>query len=124
MQLQIFRDSSRANSNIDIGLDLRFSYQQRGQTFHGTGRATELSRSGVRFVAESEVPDGVEAELHIQWPLLLQDVASLELVMPGRILRTDSRGTLLKPRDYAFRTCGRQAFHQDGPPERSWSISA
>lgn len=103
---------------------MRFSCERNGQVWHGTGRSVDLSRGGVRFLTEDYAPDGAEAELHIHWPFLLQGVIPLELVMQGTILRTDSRGTVMRARNYAFRTCGQHSFHQAAMPERSWSVEA
>ncbi len=89
----------------------------------GTGRTTDVSRGGVRFTADAPVPDGVDAELHIAWPFLLQDVIPLRLVMPGKILKTDQRGTVLRARSYAFRTYGPQGFHDPVPSQTSCCVS-
>jgi hypothetical protein len=124
MQLELIHGDRRADRRHAIALDLRFTYRRHGRTYLGAGRTAELSRGGVRFLAEDPVPDGAETDLHIHWPFLLQDVLPLELVMHGTILRTDERGTVLRARSYAFETCGRRSFHAAAPRERSWSILA
>jgi hypothetical protein len=124
MELELIHGDRRADRRHEFALDLRFSYRQGGQIRWGSGRTSDLSRSGVRFLTESPTPDGVEVEMRIQWPFLLQNVIPLELVMRGTMLGTDSRGTVLRVRSYAFRTCGERSFHQDTAPERSCSLTA
>jgi hypothetical protein len=124
MELAQILGDRRADNRHEIGLDLTFSYRSRGRTVSGTGRATDISRGGVRFRADTPLPDGVDAELHIAWPFLLQGVIPLRLVMPGKILKTDERGTVLRARSYAFRTCGPKGFDDPVPSQTTCCVSA
>jgi hypothetical protein len=124
MELTQILGDRRMDNRYEIGLDLTFTYRSEGGTMCGTGRTTDLSRGGVRFTTDSLVPDGVDAELNIAWPFLLQDVIPLTLVMPGKVLKTDERGTVMEAVSYAFRTCGRQGFHDPAPSETTCCVSA
>jgi hypothetical protein len=124
MQLELIHGDRRADTRYELELDLRFSYQHRGETHWGVGWTAELSGGGVCFRTNSPPPTGVEAELRIHWPFLLQNILPLQLEMRGTIIRTDSKGTVLKVRSYAFRTCGEHSFDLAIPPERSYSITA
>jgi len=124
MPLELIHGDRRADYRYKLELNLQFSYQHGGHTFWGIGQTIELSRSGIRFATDSPPPRGEEVEVRIDWPFLLQNVSGLQLVMRGTILRSDSRGTVLGVRDYAFRTCGDRSFHQATAPERTCSVTA
>jgi hypothetical protein len=89
---------------------LRFSYDHKGTTGFGSGTTQDLSRSGVRFLSDLPLPDGAEVHLRIAWPFLLQNVCPLELVVSGSIVRTGPRGTIVRMREYEFKTCGERSF--------------
>ena len=124
MQQELINGDRRADRRHPGELELRFWYREKGQVRHGTGRTIELSKGGVRFTTEAPVPRGVESEVQISWPFPLQNSIPLELVMHGKILNCDERGTVLQARTYAFRTCGSHSFHEEAAVERSCNITA
>jgi hypothetical protein len=91
-------------------MELEFSYTLAGATHFGSGLTVDLSRGGVRFRADDPPPEGVEVELRIAWPYLLQNVCPLELVVRGAVTGTCERGTVLAMDRYEFRTCGERSF--------------
>jgi hypothetical protein len=103
-------------------MDVRFKYSEQGVTYFGAGVTIDLSGGGVRFRADTPPPPaGIEAELKINWPFLLQRSCALELVVWGSILGTRGGATVLRMRRYEFRTRGERSFTetQDGPAIRS-----
>jgi hypothetical protein len=124
MELELIHGDRRQDNRYELELDLRFSYEHAGQAWRGFGRTVDLSRGGVRFRTDAPPPNGMEVELRLQWPFLLQNVIPLELVMRGSILRTDIRGTVLCVRDYAFATCGKNAFDHATAPAVNFSMTA
>ena len=117
-QLDIIHGDRRVDRRYHYPLSVRFSYQRRGVAHSGIGQTVDLSRHGVRFRTDDPLPTGLDVELRIAWPFLLQGVCPLELAMWGKVLRNDARGIVVATRKYEFRTCGSRAFHAaDAPPE-------
>ena len=108
----IIHGDRRSDRRYELSLQLRFVCSGWPVTRTGCGHTLELSRGGVRFWTDSAPPDGSTVDLKIQWPFLLQDVCPLELRVAGSVLRTDSRGTVVKISKYEFRTCGSNSFDQ------------
>jgi len=114
----------RADRRYYVEIPLRFSYTRKGVAYLGTGRVCDMSRGGVRFEADSPPPDGAEVELRLAWPFLLQNVCPLELVIRGEVMKTGSRGTVVRMHHYEFRTCGSRSFAQAGANAEVCSIIA
>jgi len=55
----------------------------------GAGRTLDVSSGGVLFDATRPLPVGMNVELSISWPALLHNVAPLQLVISGRIIRAN-----------------------------------
>jgi hypothetical protein len=102
--------SRRLRTRYILGRELRFSYRKGSSMFLGSGRTKDLSNDGIRFETDHEVPRNSEIELRISWPVRLQDVCPLELVVRGPVLRTDNHGSVLKVQTCEFQTCGTQSF--------------
>lgn len=108
----IIHGDRRSDRRYELSLQLRFHCSEWPATRIECGHTLELSRGGVRFLTESAPPDGSTVEVRIQWPFLLQGVCPLELRVGGAVLRTDSRGTVVRISKYEFRTCGRNSFDE------------
>ena len=91
---------------LAAGIPLRFGYQRNGIACLGSEQVSDLSRAGVRFQTGSPPPSGAEVELRLAWPFHLQMAAPPELVIRGAVLRTGSRGTVVRMHHYEFRHCG------------------
>jgi hypothetical protein len=113
--VDVIHGDRRAERRYHFAMELRFTYQLKGVTYFGTGRTEDLSRYGVRFTSENPPPAGIETELRISWPFLLQNVCPLELIVWGPVRKTDHRGTILEMTNYEFRTCGERSFDQPVP---------
>jgi len=109
---EIIHGDRRSDRRYQYEMELQFSFTQGGVVHFGSGHTVDLSRGAVRFVADNSPPDGVEVELRIAWPYLLQNVCPLELVVRGTTTTTSERGTVLSMRYYEFRTCGQRSFVQ------------
>jgi hypothetical protein len=107
---EIIHGDRRGDRRYAYEMELQFSYTLAGATYFGSGLTVDLSRGGVRFTAEDPPPDGVEVELRIAWPYLLQNVCPLELLVRGTATGTSERGTVLAMDHYEFRTCGERSF--------------
>lgn len=107
-----------------VQVELRFERRgSDGAVRVGHGKAEDVSRGGLRFRAEEPLEVGAEVTTRIAWPVLLQNVCDLELVLKGSVSRVTERGTILQIRSYEFRTCGSRSFCE--PPELSsnWIVA-
>jgi hypothetical protein len=96
----------------EFNKELRFSYRKGSSLFLGTGRTKDLGHDTIRFETDHELPQNAEIELRLDWPVPLQNVCTLELVVRGPLVRSDNHGFLLRVRSCEFQTCGDRAFDQ------------
>jgi hypothetical protein len=120
----IIHGDRRSDRRYAVDIPLRFSYSKQGVAYLGSGTVADLSRSGVRFLTDSAPPVGVEMELRLAWPFLLQNVCPLELVISGEVYQNGPRGTIVTLQHYEFRTCGNRSFDQAGAKAGVCSIIA
>jgi hypothetical protein len=100
----------RRHQRWEFQRELRFSYRQGDQMFYGSGRTRDLSEDGVRFENDHQVPDGFVLEVRISWPVMLQNVCALELVIRGPVVRTDRNGSVVHIDYCEFLTHGNRSF--------------
>lgn len=70
----------------------------------GTGEALNISVSGVWFTTERTAKLDGWLRLSIDWPILLNRVHRLQLVIEGPVIRNDERGAALAVARHEFRT--------------------
>jgi hypothetical protein len=59
----------------------------------GTGRAQNISSSGICFNTNAVLDNGAPVEVSVNWPARLDDVCPMQLIIYGRVVRSDDRGT-------------------------------
>lgn len=100
----------RYDRRYDLALDLRWKLVRRRKVLDaGTGMTVDLSSGGILFDAGRQLPVGLNVELSIAWPALLHNVAPMQLVVSGRIIRADGGRTAIHMTQHEFRTVGRGA---------------
>jgi len=104
---QLVRVEQRSHRRYELALEVRC--KPRGSSEVLVGKTCDLSRRGVRFRAEKTFLPGHILQLHIQWPFLLAEVCPLQLVILGRVLRSDQSGTVITVTRHEFRTIGTAA---------------
>lgn len=77
-------------------------------TQSGTGKTLDISRRGVSFIAEQELKAGTAVKLSIHWPVRLNNVCQVRLVILGRIVRSEGSIAVSSIERYEFRTAGSQ----------------
>jgi len=84
----------------------------------GAGRTIDLSSGGVLFDAARPLPAGINVELSISWPVLLHNVAPMQLVVSGRVVRSNGPHVAVQITQHEFRTVGHPADHRQAsaPP--------
>lgn len=113
MVTELIRGDRRRNRRYSHVLPLRFHFTNAGGTvITGSGFTVDLSRGGICFETEEAPPSGAIVEAFIAWPFKLQNIAALELVVRGSVLRHTDLGVVLRLASYEFRTCGTNSFFE------------
>jgi hypothetical protein len=95
----------RADRRYGLHLDLKWKLIRRRRILDsGTGNTIDLSSGGVMFDAGRHLPEGLNVEVAISWPVLLHSVAPLQLVISGRIVRAKGRHVAIRTMQHEFRT--------------------
>jgi hypothetical protein len=102
----------RSRPRYDLNLELQFSYQRGKRTWHGTGRTRDFSDKTICFESDQELPGGVQLELCIAWPVPLQGLFPLEMVVHGVLVRSQRGLAVLRLEEFEFRTQGETSFHE------------
>jgi hypothetical protein len=102
----------RIDRRYTFQLPLHFSYRKCGAPVAGSGTTEDLSSGGICFTTDNPPPVGVEIELRLEWPFLLQNVCPLELLVWGKVLRSGAQRTVARMNSYEFRTRGARSFEQ------------
>lgn len=80
----------------------------------GTGKTMNISSGGVWFTTETVLPKGMPVELSINWPVLLNDICPMKLMINGFVVYSDLRGAAVATERYEFRTQGSRGLQQPG----------
>jgi hypothetical protein len=113
---QTIAGERRVDRRYEIQLELRWKLIRRRKVVEtGTGRTMDFSSGGVLFDAMRELVPGLNVELHISWPVLLHNVAPMQLVVAGKIVRIRGTHAAVRMVQHEFRTTGAQ-------PERRMTV--
>ena len=116
----VLGDMSRSNSEISgnrrddrryaLRLAVKWKLIRRRRVLDsGIGQTIDLSSGGILFHAGREMPEGLNVELSITWPVMLHQVAPLQLVAAGRIVRATAADVAIVMTTHEFRTAGATA---------------
>jgi hypothetical protein len=70
------------------------------------GHTIDVSSAGLRFVAQKALQTGLRIELSIAWPVMLHGGVRMQLVVSGRVVRSENNLTAVKILRHEFRTRG------------------
>jgi len=111
------KSDPRIHPRYPIALDLQYKILKGRTVEHlGGGRSLNISRGGVLFEPNDfpEISDIADesgtVELAMEWPLLLNRVCAMKLVVRGRIVRRQDKRLALKIEKHEFRTAGVRAI--------------
>jgi hypothetical protein len=95
----------RKDRRYQIFLELRWKLIRRRKVlFAGEGRTLDVSSSGLLFDAGRILPAGLNVELSVAWPALLREEIPLQLVIGGRIVRTQGNLAGIRIVQHEFKT--------------------
>jgi len=105
----------RQDRRYQLQLDLKWKLIRRRRVLDtGTGQTLDLSSGGILFDAGRPLPEGLNLELAVTWPVLLHNVAPMQLVVYGRIKRCSGRHVAIQTIQHEFRTTGITPDHRGG----------
>ncbi len=95
-----------------VQLDLRYKVLWRGECIQeGVGRTRECSARAISFTADQTLSLGAEVRLSVDWPVPLDGICPLQLIIFGHIVRRRAEGNTLKIVRYEFRTHRSRTAH-------------
>ena len=95
----------RSDRRYELRLELRWKLIRRRKVLEsGQGKTLDLSSGGILFDAGRPLPLGLNVELAVLWPVLLHNVAPLQLVISGRITRSEGQQVAVTISQHEFRT--------------------
>ena len=105
----------RSDRRYELQLELRWKLIKRRRVVDaGVGYTLDLSSGGIRFHAGRELPVGLNVELTVQWPILLNNTAPMSLSIYGRIVRTSEGWAAIRTMQHEFRTAGSLSLGERG----------
>jgi hypothetical protein len=97
----------RRDRRYHLHLELKWKLIRRRRLLDtGGGRTIDISSGGIRFDAGRHLPEGLNVEVSISWPVLLHNVAPMQLIATGKIVRCDGRQVAIQTVQHEFRTVG------------------
>lgn len=104
----------REDRRYGLQLELKWKLIRRRRVLDtGTGKTVDLSSGGVLFDCGRVLPEGLNAELSVAWPVLLHNAAPLQLVVSGKIVRARGNQVAIRATQYEFRTVGASAEYRN-----------
>lgn len=95
----------RAERRYELHLHVRWKLIRRRRVLDsGEGRTLDLSSGGILFDAGRPLTVGLNLELAVVWPVLLHNVAPLQLLVTGRITRCEGDRVAVVTSQHEFRT--------------------
>jgi hypothetical protein len=103
----------RADRRYDIRLELRWKLVRRRRILDsGVGYTLDFSSGGILIDAGRHLPAGLNIELSISWPVLLHNVAAMQLAVSGRIVRAEQSRIAVRMVQHEFRTIASPPEHR------------
>lgn len=100
----------RSKHRFAIQRELHFKVIERERIVStGAGRTKDISSVGVAFEAAGRFRTGALVQLSISWPVLLDETCLMQLMIVGRVVRTDKQDVACTIDRYEFRTQARVA---------------
>ena len=97
-------DERRASERLPVIRNVRYKVLgEKRPRLVGSGKTRNMSGNGVLFTTKSALPVGASIELLVNWPPRLNGVR-LELVLLGRLVRTEETQAAISILRYDFRT--------------------
>jgi hypothetical protein len=114
---ELIAGDRRQDRRYTLHLECRWKLIRRRRVLDtGIGTTADLSSGGLQFDAGRHLPEGLNVEVSINWPVLLHNVAPLQLIVSGRIVRARGRMIAVRSVQHEFRTMGLPADQRPATP--------
>ena len=108
-------DDRRLHRRYGICLEVRWKLTRRRRLLaSGRGVTLNMSSRGVLLETDQPLPGAGMMELSISWPVLLNRVAVLQLVVAGQMVRHSGRRVAMRISHHEFRTLRRLSGPRTG----------
>jgi hypothetical protein len=105
----------RSDRRYDLSLELRWKLIRRRRVLDtGTGTTLDVSSGGILFQTDRPIPNGGSLEVSISWPARLHNVAPMQLVVSGRVVRGGGGKAAIRMIQHEFRTSRHSADNLTG----------
>jgi hypothetical protein len=104
----------RDDRRYQLHLEVKWKLIRRRRVLDtGVGHTIDVSSGGILFDAGRKLPEGLNVELSIAWPVLLHNLAPMQLVASGRIIRSNGWKVAIQTVQHEFRTVGVPSEHRE-----------
>ncbi|HWB87543.1 MAG TPA: PilZ domain-containing protein [Bryobacteraceae bacterium] len=112
-EIDTISGNRRRDRRYEVDLEVRWKLIRRRRVLDsGSGRTVNVSSGGILFETDRPLPPGLNIELSLTWPVLLHNVAPLQLIVSGKIVRTAGNRIAIRMLQHEFRTQGAPAEHR------------
>ncbi|PWT98906.1 MAG: hypothetical protein C5B51_28285 [Terriglobia bacterium] len=95
-----------APGRYPMALQLRYKAMSPEMTLFGVGSTKVMSSFELVFTTDQPLEVGMKTEICIAWPVLLDSRVRLQLVLEGRVVRSQDDTTAISILKHHFRTRG------------------
>ena len=97
----------RLTQRFPLHLDVRYRTISEGRARSGTGWTVNISSGGILIAAADSPTLGTLIRASVDWPILLDARVPLQIVITGKVTRSDPSGFALAAQQYRFHTMKR-----------------
>jgi hypothetical protein len=98
-------DDRRRRHRFNLRLEVQCAVLGTGKILEG--QTSDISSLAVRFQTGRQLPVGLRVKLSLRWPVRLDGMQPLQLVIYGCVIRDDNRGTVVEANTHEFRLAAR-----------------
>lgn len=114
-EVETIAGDRRSDRRYALHLELRWKLIRRRRILEtGIGRTLDLSSGGILIETDRTLPVGLNLELSVAWPVMLHNVAPMQLVISGRIVRCSGQRVAIRMVQHEFRTAGTNSDQRKG----------
>jgi hypothetical protein len=96
----------RSRRRYPIMLEVEYRMNRRRVVLSGSARTLNISSGGVLFEVKDSLPASGPIRLILNWPVVLDTVCPLKLVIDGHIVRNEGNRIAIRIKHHAFYTTG------------------
>ncbi len=106
--LKATRGERRKGKRFPLSMDVEYRFflrSERRVLCHGKSKTVDISHTGVLLKTQEACPEGVAAEMLLEWPAPSGNDVPMHLRVHGTVVRSDKRGTVVRIFRHGFQ-CG------------------